>query len=259
MISDLVTNLASMRIRDFPNLDQLVLCGRWYEHISLTDLPGDLQTSKIKKLHINSPFTYHFSPCIPPALIGMLTHLSLRINSLFSTPLYGTILQAGVNLRSLRIETPMDIPCAQYFRQYVNALPYLTEFGIYLRPSLHAVNVLADTDFFPAVCDFLLPKAEQLIHLELKAPTSGTEQNRLGFNGGKVCWGMFKSAAHHRIVGRISFSKLECLSMTLPAGRRSLVRCSTLIPRGVTRLALSENKLSKIPLQRLFQDVSIYV
>ena len=254
MISNLVTNLASMRIRNLRHLDQLTLCGRWYEHILLTDLPGDLQTSQVKKLHINSPLTCNFSPCIPPALVGMLTHLSLRINSRFSTPLYGIILQAGVNLRSLRIEDPMEIPCAQYFRQHANALPYLTEFGIYLSPGLHAIGNLPDTDFFLALCDFLLPKAEQLIHLEIKAPTGEIAQNRLGFNAGQECWGMFKRTARRRVV----FPKLECLSMTLPAGKRSLVRCSKLIPRGVTRLSLSENLLSKIPLQRLFQDVSIY-
>jgi hypothetical protein len=162
-------------------------------------------------------------------------------------------LSYGVNLQSLRIEGFHRSPSSQHFRRYAHALPSLTEFGIFLYSD---TQNWPDTDFFPAVCDFLRPKAAQLVHLELRAPQEKLQQDALGFDGGKQCWGLFKSDS--RSGAAKLFPKLESLSMTLPEGNKSFpLHCSKLIPKGVTRLSLSGYQLVGIPIKNVFKVVSI--
>ena len=148
-------------------------------------------------------------------------------------------LKYGRNLRSLRIKSKIGPTSnSQYFRRYKHALPYLTEFGIY--PYFTIGQDFADTDFFPAVCDFLIPKAAQLIHLELTAPCTPSDREKLGFDGGKWFWGMLKPSRGLKT----PFPKLESLSMTLPAGHKSFsIHYLKLIPKGLRTLTLSGEQL----------------
>jgi hypothetical protein len=190
--------------------------------------------------------TYVLAQCTTPALISVLTHLSLR-TAFHTGTAFEIALRYGVNLRSLRIQGFLGGPSSQYFRCYAHSLPSLTEFGIFLCGSKQPWT---DTDFFPAVCNFLRPKAAQLVHLELRAPEPKVEQDRLGFDGGKECWALFKGASR-------SFPKLESLSMTLPEGKKSFsLHYSNLIPKGVTRLTLSGYQLNDRTVKNIFRVVS---
>jgi hypothetical protein len=188
---------------------------------------------------------YVLAQCTTPALISVLTHLSLRTVSTESA--FEIALRYGANLRSLRIQGFLNGPNSQYFRRYAHALPSLTEFGIFLRGH---TEPWTDLDFFPAVCDFLRPKSAQLVHLELIAPELKVEQDRLGFNGGKECWALFKGALR-------PFPKLESLSMTLPDGKKSFsLHYSKLIPKGVIRLTLGGYQLFDSSVKNIFRVVS---
>jgi len=186
------TGLGDVRIHHLFHLDQLVLYRGWQDHFSLTDLPKDLEESSIKKLHITYPYREinMLAPCITPALISFLTHLSLKTPQNIVSA-FEIALKYGDNLQSLRIQGKFDRQNSQYFRHYVDALPNLTEFGIFICDS----TTIIDDDFFPAVCDFLRSKATQLVHLELRAPEGKIEQDQLGFGGGKECWALFKNVS----------------------------------------------------------------
>jgi hypothetical protein len=224
-----------------PRLEELSLGIGWEKHFWFPDLLDDkmLLGWGIKRIHIKS-FKRPVAPFITSSSISALTHLSLNVPSFGSLSPFEMVLKYGRNLRSLRIKGNLDprTSHSQYFRRYTHALPYLTKFGIYVSVTdgLH----LTDTDFFPSVCDFLIPKAVQLIHLELTAPRSLRGREKLGFDGGKWCWGMLKP--NHSV--KMPFPKLESLSMTLPAGHKSFsIHCSKLIPKGLTMLTLSGEQL----------------
>jgi hypothetical protein len=112
----------------------------------------------------------------------------------------------------------------------------------------------SDPDFFPAVCNFLKPKVAQLVHLELGSPGTTTAQDRLGYDGGRGCWALFKNTSVSR-----SFP-LQSLSMPLPAGKANFgLQCSRLIPRGVTRLSLSGHDLPHNSIRRIFKVVRLFL
>lgn len=239
----LIPSPCDLRIRLLSHLDQLTLCAGWQEHLSLTDLSKDLECLSIKKLHITGPYirTDVLAQCATPASISVLTHLSLR-TTFSSESAFEIALKYGVNLQSLRIQFCLNSPNSQHFRRYAHTLPGLTEFGIFLHSNT------TDMDFFPAVCDFMRPKAAQLVHLELMAPELKIEQDKLGFDGGKECWALFKGVSH---------PKLESLSMTLPEGKKCFpLDYSRLIPKGVTRLTLSGYQLSDSAVKDTFRVVS---
>jgi hypothetical protein len=212
----------------------------------------------MKKLHITSQPTATLTRYMTPAFTGGLTHLSLTTVSINNVSSFEIALRYGVNLRSLRIKGFPETPNSQHFRRYSQALPFLVEFGIYLsRISGLNRHPWSDTDFFPSVCDFLRPKAAQLVHLELSAPDSKIDQDKLGFNRGRPCWNMFKANAT-RFVGSAEltpFPKLESLSMTLPTGKRAF--SSKLIPKGVTRLSLSGYQILHHAEKDIFGNVSV--
>ena len=240
---------SDIRLHHLSHLNQLTLCVGWQEDLSLTHLAKELEASSIKRLHITcAEIETVLDSCITPALISRLTHLSLRtadtIESTFDIPL-----KYGINLQSLRIQGYLRTPNSQHFRRYAHALPSLTEFGIFLH------SACTDVDFFPAVCDFLRPKAAQLVHLELRAPEEKWEQDRLGFNGGKECWDLFKSDSRSGVAQL--FPKLESLSMTLPDGKKNFsLNCSKLIPKGVTMLSLSGYQLNERFIKKILRVVS---
>lgn len=245
---------ADIRVHRLSHLEQLTLCEGWHDHLSLTDLPKDLEASSIKRLHITCPHTVTdvLTRFTTPALISILTHLSLKTPETTESA-FEMALRYGVNLQSLRIEGHLNSPNSQHFRRYAHALPSLAEFGVFLYSD---TPNWTDTDFFPAVCDFLRPKAAQLVHLELRAPQEKLQQDRLGFDGGKECWGLFKSGSRSGAAGL--FPKLESLSMTLPEGKKSFsFHCSKLIPKGVTRLSLSGYQLVDSTVKNIFRAVSI--
>jgi hypothetical protein len=224
-----------------PHLEELSLGNGWGNNFWFPDLLKDetLLGSGIKRIHIKS-FKRFIAPFIASSSICALTHLSLNAPSFGSLSPFEMVLKYGRNLRSLRIKGNLDpmTSHSQYFRRYTHALPYLTEFGIYV--SIANGPHFADTDFFPAICDFLIPKAAQLIHLELTAPHTLRGREKLGFDGGKWCWGMLKPS--HSL--KTPFPKLESLSMTLPAGHKSFsIHYSKLIPKGLTTLTLSGEQL----------------
>jgi hypothetical protein len=245
---------SDIRLHRLCHLNQLTLCGGWQDHLSLTDLPKDLEASSIKRLHITCAFqTDVLARCTTPALISMLTHLSLRTPDTTESA-FDIALRHGVNLQSLRIQGYLGSPKSQHFRRYAHALPSLTEFGVFLHG--HSRQPCTDLDFFPAVCDFLRPKAAQLVHLELRAPEQKSEQDKLGFNGGKECWALFKSVSRSEVAEL--FPKLESLSMTLPDGKKSFsLHSSKLIPKRVTRLSLSGYQLVDSSVKHIFRVVSI--
>jgi hypothetical protein len=146
----------------------------------------------------------HITSCGPNRLIRCaignldimksLTHLSLvdgPIDSIGSPSVFKIALLYGGNLQCLRIRGCLESSFhSRYFRQcaHSEALPHLTELGIYVTLS----HPHSDTDFFPAVCDFLGPsKVAQLVHLEFGAPGTNIAQDRLGYNGGRGCWALF--------------------------------------------------------------------
>jgi hypothetical protein len=150
----------------------------------------------MKKLHITSQSTATLTCYMTPAFTGGLMHLSLTTVSINNISSFKIALRYGVNLRSLHIKGFAQTPNSQHFRQYSQALPFLVEFGIYLsKTSRLNWHSWSDTDFFPSVCDFLRPKAAQLVHLELGAPDAKVDQDKLGFNGGQPCWDMLKANA----------------------------------------------------------------
>lgn len=158
----------------------------------------------------------------------------------------------GTNLWSLRIKGTVDGPHLQYFWCYSQALPFLVEFSIYLPNATKS-----DTDFFPSVSDFLHPKAVRLVHLELGGPDSEAGQERLGFNGGKWCWDMFRTDAEPHTLNTEEFSlfpNLESLAMTLPTDRTDF--SSKLILKGVMRLTLCNHEFGSDP-HCVFKSVSI--
>lgn len=204
----------------------------------------------IKKLHIGSPRGDIIGVSITPVFASTLTHLSLKTFFVDSKSPYEIVLRYGTNLRSLPVDGPLEQPSSQHFRRYSHALPYLTEFGV-----TH-YSLQQDADFFPAVCDFLRPKAEQLVHLELKSATNKYLPDRLGF---KECWDMFPSTTDPITVTVVSFPQLESLSITLLAGRKNLtLHYSNRIPPSVTSLSLSGSQLGEKSIRQLFKVVSFY-
>lgn len=127
----------------------------------------------------------------------MLTHLSLRTSDTTKSA-FNIALGHGVNLQSLQIQGYLGSLKSQHFRHYTHALPSLTEFSIFLHG--HLTQPCTDLDFFPAVCDFLCPKAIQIVHLELKALEQKAEQDKLGLNGNKECWALFKGVSQSEVV-----------------------------------------------------------
>jgi hypothetical protein len=236
------------------NLQQLSLCSGWDRHLKFLDLTA----SPVKKVHIVAPSRRLPHLSLAPAFICTLTHLSLTTDSIDSVSPFEIALKFGVNIRSLRIRCLLKSPNAHHFRLYADALPFITEFGIYLTVSFAYGLLWDDVDFFPAVCDFLRRKEAQLVHMEIRAPNSQSGQNRLGFDGGKVCWDMFKQRTprlRSQNTKSQLFSKLESLSITMPAGRKNFaLHYSHLIPKGVTRLSLSGEQIRQCP--RLFAQVS---
>jgi hypothetical protein len=189
---------------------------------------------------------------VTSAIINGLTHLLLTTISINAVSSFELALRYGTNLRSLRIKGTVDGPHSQYFQRYSQALPFLVEFGIYSPKATKS-----DTDFFPSVCDFLCPKAVRLVHLELGGPDSEADQDRLGFNGGKWCWDMFRTDTEPHTSNTEEFSlfpNLESLAMTLPTDRTDF--SSKLIPKGVTRLTLCDHEFGSDP-RRVFKSVSI--
>lgn len=185
------------------------------------------------------------SRCITPAFTSTLSHLSLTINGIGVISPFEIALQHGANLRSLRIRGALE-PSVQsiYFRRYINALPYLTEFGIYIYGSNIRRRHWADKDFFPAICDFIRPKEAQFVHLELVVYDT-SDQKQLGFDEHKSCWDLFKETVGHRRKAQAGrFQMLESLSMTLPPGRKKFsLHFARLLPKGMKTLSLSDSKL----------------
>jgi hypothetical protein len=254
----IISSPSDARIHCLSHLEHLTLCTGWQDHLSLTDLPKDLEASSIKKLHITCPRqnVVFLTRYMTPALISILTHLSLKIVYHSESP-FEIPLQYGISLQSLRIQAPRGGSNSQPFRRHAHALPSLTEFGIYLHDDLYGLEADEDEDFFPAVCDFLRPKTAQLVHLELRAPTQKAAQDRLGFNGGKECWALLKGGARSGAADLLS--KLESLSMTLPEGNKSFsLHYSKLIPKRVTRLSLSGYQLADSSVKHIFRVVSIH-
>jgi hypothetical protein len=192
-----------------------------------------------------------------------LTHLSLvdgPIDFIGSPSVFKIALLYGGNLQCLRIRGCLESSShSRYFRRcaHSEALPHLTSLGIYVTLS----HPHSDMDFFPAVCDFLGPsKVAQLVHLELGAPGTNTAQDRLGYNGGRGCWALFKKTNCHHLTGAKSvlFPHLESLSMPLPTGKANFsLHYSRLIPKGVTRLSLSGHILPHNSIHQIFKVVSI--
>ena len=213
-------------IRDLcqmPRLEELSLNNAWENNFWFPDLLQDemLLGSRIRRIHIKS-LTILSAPFITPSSICALTHLSLDAPSFFYFSPFEMALKYGRNLRSLRIKSRIGPTSnSRYFRRYKHALPNLTEFGIY--PYNTIGQDFADTDFFPAVCDFLIPKAAQLIHL---APRTPSGREKLGFDGGKWFWGMLKPSRGLKT----PFPKLESLSMTLPT---LAARSSSCLPKHI--------------------------
>jgi hypothetical protein len=189
----------------------------------------------------------------------ILTHLSLADfmhSTIDSMSVFEIALRDGVNLQCLRIRGRLEASHSRFFRQYPHALPCLTELGIFVS----VAHFHADPDFFPAVCDFVLPKSEQLVHLELGAPGDKFAQDKLGFDGGRGCWAMFKNTSRRNKVVQPLFPRLKSLSMPLPAGKKNIsLYYSRLIPRGVTRLTLSRDELSDNCMNAIFKVVRLHV
>jgi len=237
-----------------PDIDQLTLCEGWYRHFPLIRFPH----SSVTKLHITSPYVDILTRCITPSAMRILTHLSLADfmeSTIDFMSVFEIALRDGVNLQCLRIRGRLEASHSQYFRQYPHALPCLTELGIFVS----VAHFHTDPDFFPAVCDFVLPKSEQLVHLELGAPGDKFAQDKLGFDGGRGCWAMFKNTSRRNKVVQPLFPRLESLSMPLPAGKKNIsLHYSRLIPRAVTRLTLSRDKLSDNCMNAMFKVVRLH-
>lgn len=237
-------------LRRLSNLKQLTLCYGWHQHISFIDLT----TSSVENVHIIAPSIPTPSQRAASPFINTLTHFSVTTDSFTSMSPFEIALKYGVNLQSLRIRGCLESTNAHHFRRYADALPFLTEFGIHLaNPPFRmsfSVSFWVDTDFFPAICAFLRRKEAQLVHLEVIAPTNEADQEKLGFDGGKVCGDMFKSSTPYRRGKKVRlspFSRLESLSITIPAGSKNFSRhYSNLIPKGVTRLSLAGEQLSHL-------------
>jgi hypothetical protein len=238
-----------------PDIDQLTLCEGWYGHFPLIRFPH----SSVTKLHITSPCVDILTRCITPSAMRILTHLSLADfmhSTIDSMSVFEIALRDGVNLQCLRIRGRLEASHSRFFRQYPHALPCLTELGIFVS----VAHFHADPDFFPAVCDFVLPKSEQLVHLELGAPGDKFAQDKLGFDGGRGCWAMFKNTSRRNKVVQPLFPRLKSLSMPLPAGKKNIsLYYSRLIPRGVTRLTLSRDELSDNCMNAIFKVVRLHV
>ena len=218
-----------------------------------------LSNSSVKNLHITAchPDRIIHRGIGSPHFMKTLTHLSWVFDkandSDASTSIFEIALRYGANLRCLRVRGPLtQFSHSQYFRQCIgtlpDALPKLGEFGIYVTSNR------SDPDFFPAVCDFLRPKMARLIHLELGSPGPTTAQDRLGYDGGRGCWGLFKNVSQP---WSGSF-RLESLSMPLPAGKANFgIHYSRLIPRSVTRLSLTGHDLPHNSFRQIFKIVSL--
>lgn len=232
------------------------MCEGWDYYFSV----DCLSNSSVKNLHVT---TYHSEKIIhhvinSPRYMENLTHFSWVfddiIDSNASSSIFEIALRYCANLRCLQLRGCLGaFNHSQYFRQYIGtlpeALPHLTEFGMYVT-SCHS-----DPDFFPAVCDFLMPKVARLVHLELGSPGSTDDQNRLGYDGGRGCWTLFKNTSRHRIRSRLF--PLESLSMPLPAGKANFgLHFSRLIPSSVTRLSLSGHDLPDTSIRQIFKVVS---
>lgn len=234
------------------NLQQLTLCDGWDRHLKFLNLTA----TPVKNIHIMAPSRRLPHLCLAPAFICTLTHLSLTTDSVDSVSPFEIALKFGVNIRSLRIRCSLKSANSHFFRLYADALPCITEFGIYLTTPFVRGLLWDDADFFPAVCDFLRHREAQLVHMEIR-PDSRSDQNELGFDGGKVCWDMFKQSTPRRPTKSPLFSKLESLSMPMPAGRKNFaLHYSHLIPKGVTRLSLSGEQINNRQCPKLFTQVS---
>ena len=234
-------NPRDARIHQFPHLVHLMLDDGWRQHLSLTHLSHDLGVSNIKKLRITAVCDDVFRRCITPAFTSVLTYPSLGIVSTASISPYRVILEHGANLQYLHVDGPLYITSSQHFRRYAHALPCLTEFGI------NHFGLVPDPDFFPAVCDFLRPKAPQLVRLELKTICNKPRFDQLGFNGENGCWSMLRctTSSTAAVASAVSFPELKHLSITLPPGRKNIsLHYANLIPNGVTSLVLSGNNLN---------------
>ena len=196
-----------------PHIEQLTLCEGWYRHFP--SIP--LTHSSVTKLHLTSPQVDIITRSITPNVMQRLTHLSLVdfIDSVHFISVLEIALRDGVNLQCFRIRGRLNAWQSRYFRQYPHGLPCLTELGIFVS----IAHFHADPDFFPAVCDFVLTKSQQLVHLELGTLGDKSVQDRLGFDGGRGCWAMFKGTSRRRnVIGPLMFPRLESLSMPLLTG-----------------------------------------
>jgi hypothetical protein len=253
-----VTSPTDRRINLPPHLNQLTLCEDWDDHFSMDGLPN----SSVKNLHVTScnPDRIIRHIVSNPHFMESLTHLSWVFHDAIdcSISIFEVALRYCANLKCFRVRGCLTLsPHSRYFRQCIGdgtppgALPHLTEFGIYVT-SCHS-----DPDFFPAVCDFLKLKVARLIHLELGSPGSTAAQDRLGYEGGRGCWALFKNTSHCRIDKSRSFP-LESLSMPLPAGKANFgLHYSRLIPRSVTTLSLSGHDLPHNSIRQIFKVVSL--
>lgn len=109
-------------------LDSLVLCHGWYK-----PLPHDenLADSKLKRIHVQI-CSAEMRNCITSALTSSLTHLSLTLDKIGVISPFEMALRYGINLRSLRIQGILQASLqSQHFRRYNDALPHLSELGIY--------------------------------------------------------------------------------------------------------------------------------
>ena len=123
-------------------------------------------------------------------------------------------------------------------------------------PVHHYTQPCTDLNFFPAVCNFLCPKAVQFVHLELRALEWKSKPDELGFNGGKECWALFKSVLQSGV--EVLCPRLESLSITVPDGKKSVsLHSSKLIPKQVRRLSLPGYQLVDSSVKHIFQVVSI--
>lgn len=220
-----------------------------------------LPNSSVKNLHVTTRYPDKIIRCVinNSHFLETLTRLSWvfdnAIDSNASTSIFEIALRYCTNLECLRLRGRLRaFRHSQYLRKCIGtlpeALPHLTEFGIYVT-SHHP-----DPDFFPAVCDFLKPKLARLIHLELGSPGSTDAQNNLGYDGGRGCWALFKNISHRRIRSRLF--PLESLSMPLPAGKANFgLHFSRLIPSSVTRLSLSGHDLPHNSACQIFRVVSL--
>jgi len=185
-----------------------------------TDLLRELEPSLRRlRVHYNSGIT-GILPAIAPVLRN-LTHLELSTSGMGPGNINVTveaILCHGFRLEALHlyVHGAVQLPSA-HFRTYANALPHLRSFGFHLK---YHYGTLHDTDFFPAISDFLRDRS----HIEsLELVNEGSNQIGLNLDS----WNILSS-----------FPRLRRLSMIIP-NDFSIRQACRVIPKTVRSLELS--------------------